>query len=114
MAAFRIVLVVMFVSILAYSGVVIANDGWIFVPTFLGDIARLKWSGQFNLDFMFLLVFSSTWLAWRHHFSLAGIGLGLLGVVTGTALLAPYVLIATLRAKGDMRVVLLGERRAAA
>lgn len=70
-------------------------------------------AGQFNLDFSCLLVFSGLRLAWRNHFSPAGIALGLLGSVGGTLVLAPYLLFASLQAKGDVRVLLLGKLRAA-
>jgi len=113
MVVFRVVLAVMFVAIVAYTGLVVSNEGAFFLPRFVADVARLGWAGQFNLDFFFLLVFASSWIAWRHHFSPAGLGLALLSVVGGTALLAPYLLVATVRAKGDMREVLLGQRRAA-
>jgi hypothetical protein len=42
-----------------------------------------------------------------------GLVLGLLGVVGGTMLLAPYLLYASFQAKGDMKIILLGRTRAA-
>jgi hypothetical protein len=112
MLAFRALLVLMIGILLAYTGVVGATHGWNLLPIFFGDIAAMKWSGQFNADFLCLLVFSGLWLAWRNHFSPAGLALGLLGLVGGTLVLAPYLLFATLQAKGDVKVLLLGKVRA--
>ena len=82
-------------------------------PVFFGDVAAMGWAGQFNLDFGCLLVLSGLWLAWRNHFSPAGLVLGVLGSVGGTLVLAPYLLFASIQAKGDVEVLLLGPVRAA-
>lgn len=113
MPAFRCLLVLMIGVVLVYTGLVGTMHGWNLLPIFFGDIAAMNWPGQFNLDFSCLLVFSGLWLAWRNHFSPAAIALGLLGAVGGTLVLAPYLLFASLQAKGDVRVLLLGKVRAA-
>ena len=112
MRAFRTLLVLMIAVFFAYTGIVGLHHGWNLFPIFFGDIVAMTWSGQFNLDFACLLMFSGLWLAWRHQFSPGGIALGLLGFVGGTSVLAPYLLLASYRAGGDMRVVLLGKARA--
>jgi hypothetical protein len=111
MAAFRILLVIMISGILGYTGIVGVNHGWNLFPVFFGDIAAMNWPGQFNLDFTCLLAFSGIWLAWRHHFTLGGLALGLLGLFGGTMVLAPYLLIASFKANGDMKEILLGKMR---
>ena len=112
MLAFRTLLVLMIGVVLVYTGVVGATHGWRLLPVFFGDIAAMTWPGQFNLDFGCMLVFSGLWLAWRHHFTPAGLALGLLGAVGGTLVLAPYLLVASVQAQGDVKVLLLGKRRA--
>jgi hypothetical protein len=52
------------------------------------------------------------WVAWRHQFSAAGLGLAVLAFFGGALFLSVYLFIQTLRAKGNVRVVLLGEARA--
>lgn len=99
--------------VLVYIGLEGATHGWNLPPIFFGDIAGMNWPGQFNLDFSCLLAFSGLWLARRNHFSPAGLALGLLGLVGGTLVLAPYLLLASLQAIGDVRVLLLGKLRAA-
>jgi hypothetical protein len=111
MAAFRILLVVMISGILGYTGIVGVNHGWNLFPVFFGDIAAMNWPGQFNLDFTCLLIFSGLWLAWRHHFTLGGLALGLLGLFGGTMVLAPYLLIVGFKANGDMKEIMLGKVR---
>jgi hypothetical protein len=108
---FRILLVSMISCVLGYTGIVGVNHGWNLFPVFFGDIAAMNWPGQFNLDFTCLLTFSGLWLAWRHHFSTGGLALGLLGAVGGTMVLAPYLLIVSVKANGNMKEILLGKVR---
>jgi hypothetical protein len=111
MTAFRALLVVLILVLFGYTGVVGLNHGWNLVPIFFGDILEMKWPGQFNLDFTCLLIFSGLWLAWRHRFSPGGLVLGACGLVGGTAVLAPYLLVASFQARGDMKELLLGKNR---
>ena len=112
MNAFRVLLVVFIVAIIGFTGVVILNHGWNLLPIFFGDMAAMTWPGQFNFDFMCFLILSGLWLAWRHHFSAGGFALGVLGVFGGIMFLAPYLLLASFRANGDMKILLLGKVRA--
>jgi hypothetical protein len=109
MLGFRGLLVAMFGVLLVYTAVVIANHGWNLLSIFFGDMAAMTWPGQFNLDFMFMLVLSGLWVAWRHRFSAAGLVLGVIAVFGGALFLSIYLLVVSLRAKGDMHEVLLGE-----
>lgn len=112
MSAFRVLLGVIFTSILIYTSIVGINHGWNLLPIFFGDMMAMTWPGQFNLDFTGFLTLSGLWLAWRHHFSPGGLLLGVLGLFGGMGVLAPYLLIARYKANGDMKVLLLGKTRA--
>lgn len=112
MGAFRLLLVIFIIGIVGFTGVVVSNHGLNLLPIFFGDMAKMTWPGQFNFDFLCLLMLSGLWLAWRHHFSLGGLALGALGLFGGIMVLAPYLLLASYRAKGDTKVLLLGKRRA--
>jgi hypothetical protein len=112
MIAFRTLLVLMFVVLSTYTAMVIGTEGWDLLSVFFADMAKMQWPGQFNLDFILMLTFSGLWVAWRHQFSAAGLGLAVLAFFGGALFLSIYLLIQTLRTKGDMRVVLLGEARA--
>ncbi|MES2096312.1 MAG: hypothetical protein V4459_06100 [Pseudomonadota bacterium] len=114
MTAFRVLLVAIFATIAGYTLIVGAHHGYALVPIFLADIAGLTWPGQFNVDFTSFLTLSALWLAWRHHFSALGLGLAVLGFFGGGLFLSAYLLIASLQAKGDIKVLMLGSRRATA
>ncbi len=106
MLPFRLLLSALLVAIAAYTGVVIAHHGLDFLPLFFGDIARLGWAGQFNLDFMGLLLLAALWVAWRHRFGAGGLALGALVLLGGTPCLCVYLLVQSLRVRGDLRALL--------
>ena len=114
MQGFRILLVTIFVVITLYTAVVIANHGPNLLPVFFGDMAAMAWPGQFNLDFMCLLMLSALWVSWRSGFSPAGLTLGTLAFFGGALFLSVYLLIESFRVKGDIAALLLGPVRAAA
>lgn len=114
MLAFRLFLLTVFLTIAAYTVYVVADHGINLLPVFFGDIARMAWPGQFNLDFACFLLLSGLWLSWRHQFRPGGLALGLCGVFGGALFLSAYLLVVSYQTQGDMRVLLLGPERAAA
>ena len=112
MALFRVYLVAVLALLAAYTLVVGLEHGWNLLPVFFAQITAVDWPGQFNLDFMTFLGLSAIWVAWRHHFSGAGLALGVLAFFGGMMFLAPYLLWASTKAGGDVRVLLLGSVRA--
>ena len=110
MTAFRTMLVLVFVAIAAYTGIVATEHGMNLLPVFFGDMARFAWPGQFNLDFMCMLALSGLWVAWRHRYSPAGLVLGLIAFFGGALFLSAYLLIESFRTQGDVRALLLGQR----
>ena len=114
MTAFRVLLVAIIVTVGAYTSVVIANHGLNLFSVFFGAMAEMGWPGQFNLDFTSMLMLSGLWVAWRHQFSGAGVALGVGALFLGAPYLSIYLLVASVRAGGDMRQVLLGSARVAA
>jgi hypothetical protein len=111
MLGFRGLVVTIFGVLTAYSAVTIANHGWNLMPVFFGDMASMAWPGQFNLDFMFMLLLSGLWVAWRHRFSAAGLALGVVAFFGGALFLSVYLFVVSLQVKGDVRELLLGENR---
>lgn len=111
MAKFRIHLMVIFVVIASYTAVTISNHGMNLMQVFFGDIAKMEWPGQFNIDFLCMLTLSGLWVSWRHQFTPAGLVLGLLALFGGAFFLSAYLLVVTARTS-DVRVLLLGEGRA--
>jgi len=113
MTVFRVLLIVLWGCIAGYTAIVVANHGFGLFPVFFGDMAAMRWPGQFNLDFMSMLTLSGLWVAWRHHFSPAGLALGVLAVFAGAFFLTAYLFVVSLQAKGDVKELLLGKERAA-
>ena len=111
MNAFRMFLVAVFVVIAGYTLVVVTSHGLNLLPVFFGDMTRMQWPGQFNLDFMCMLLLAGLWVSWRHRFSVAGVVLGLVAVLGGALFLSAYLLVESFRTKGDMRRLLLGAGR---
>jgi hypothetical protein len=107
MAGFRLLLTAAWLILATYTAIVLN-----LLPIFFGDMGELGWPGQFNLDFLCFLILSALWTAWRHAFSFAGMLLAVVALVGGAGFLLPYLLIQSVRAKGDMRVVLLGPTQA--
>ncbi len=112
MKLFRIYLVVVFACLTGYTLFVGIRHGWNLFAVFFLNIAEMSWSGQFNLDFMTFLGLSGIWVAWRHRFTCEAIVLGIVAFFGGMMFLAPYLFWASMQAKGDARILLLGKERA--
>ena len=113
MSMFRAFLVAMWLCITVYTAIVVQAHGLTLFSCFFGDMGKLNWAGQFNLDFMFMLSLSGLWTAWRHEFSGAGVALGLLAFFGGASFLSVYLLVLLAQNRGDLHKVLLGNARAA-
>lgn len=109
MTAFRIHLVVLVALVAAYTLAVMATHGANLFPAFFGAIREVDWQGQFNLDFLCMLTLSGLFVARRHRFSPLGCALGLAAFFGGVLFLGPYLLVASVRARGDVATLLLGE-----
>ncbi|MEJ2088528.1 MAG: hypothetical protein P8Y69_08665 [Gammaproteobacteria bacterium] len=108
MVAFRVLLVLMFLVIAAYTAFVIADHGIGLFPVFFGDIARMGWPGQFNVDFTCFLTLSAVWVAWRHGFTAPGLALAVLAFLGGALFLSVYLLVLSFVEGGGIRAVMLG------
>jgi hypothetical protein len=114
MTGFRLFLAVCFIAIAGYTAVTISIDGWNLLPIFFGDMAEMRWPGQFNFDFFTMLLLSGLWVAWRHQFRGAGVVLGVCAVFGGMGFLSAYLLLHSYRTGGDIAALLLGPERALA
>ena len=111
MTQLRFVLVTVLLVIVGYTIPVVANHGLGLLPIFFGDIAEMKWPGQFNLDFLGFLTLSALWLAWRNDFSSKGILLGISGFFLGAPFLCAYLLYESRHSEDDMSLLFLGPTR---
>ena len=112
MNAFRVLLIAILTTIVLYTIPVVSNHGLGLLQVFFGDIARMGWPGQFNLDFLGFLILSAFWTAWRNDFSAGGLLLSLLAFFLGAPFLTAYLLFLSFRCEGNSKVMLLGEHRA--
>lgn len=112
MTAFRILLIVIFSVIAIYTIPVVLEHGPNLFAVFFGDIAKMGWPGQFNLDFLGFLALSAFWTAWRNGFSTNGLGLGVLAFFFGAPFLTGYLLFLSVRYNGNVEMMLMGEHRA--
>ncbi len=111
MKTFRIYLIILFLTVTVYTIITVTNHGWNLIPIFFNDIAIFNWSGQFNFDLSLFLTLSALWLAWRNHFTVKGLLLGLLGAIGGMFFLSAYLFIMSFKVNNDIRILLMGEKR---
>lgn len=114
MTVFRIFLIAIVAIVTVYTGQVIANEGWNYVQTASRDLSAMGWAGQFDLDFLCMLALAGLWVAWRHHFSPAGLALGVLTFLGGAPVVSVYLLVVSMGARGDVVEMLVGKARASA
>ena len=110
MTFFRGFLIIVFFSLLIYTGITISTHGLNLLPVFFGDMKEMAWPGQFNFDFMMFLALSAVWTAWRNKFSAKGLGLAVLAFFGGMLFLSAYLFILSFKAEGSVTRVLIGDR----
>lgn len=108
MTALRLYLVLAWTALVAFTAFVIGREGMGLLGVFFGAIAEGRWPGQFNADFLSLLVLSALWTGWRNGWSVGGWALAVLAFFGGGGFLMAYLLILLHLEKGNMRSVLLG------
>jgi hypothetical protein len=99
-------LLIVAISLLGYTLVVVDHHGIDLLSVFFGDIMEMTWQGQFNLDFMCMLVFSGLWVSWRHHFGAVGIALGLCAFFGGALFLSLYLFQQLRESQGDLQTLI--------
>ena len=112
MSLFRLLLVFVILAVGIYTVPVLMEHGFTLYPIFFGDIAAMGWPGQFNVDFLAMLVMSAIYVGWREGAMDGRVGrglvLGLLAFNLGAPFLAGYLLWKS-RGKSSVRDVLVGQ-----
>jgi hypothetical protein len=103
-------LLIQTLTLLIYTGYVIAQDGLGLFQIFTDNILSLNWNGQFNLDFSCYLLLSGLWIMWRKRFSTQSILIAIPVMIMGIVVFAPYLLLLLINEKGDVKKLLLGDR----
>ncbi|WP_232223435.1 hypothetical protein [Sphingorhabdus lutea] len=103
----------MFAALLYYTIVTIgiSQNGVNLFPDFFGDMAAMEWPGQFNFDFMLMLMLSALWTAWRNNFSVSGLLLAVIAFFGGASFLSMYLLYLTFSEKRNVKAMLVGRTR---
>ncbi|HZG08694.1 MAG TPA: hypothetical protein VEZ70_06935 [Allosphingosinicella sp.] len=81
------------------------------LPTFFGDLAH-PWRAQFYADLEAHLLLVGGWMIYRERSRAVGISCALSTLLLGALFSLPYVIHASLRARGDARRLLLGSQAA--
>jgi hypothetical protein len=107
---FKTLLIVQTIGLLTYTFLVFQKEGADLFSVFINNVLSLNWSGQFNLDFLCYLILSGFWVMWRNKFGTNSIILGLVAMVLGIVIFAPYLLWLTIKENGNIKRVLIGDR----
>jgi hypothetical protein len=107
---FKSLLIVQTIGLLVYTFFAFQTEGADLFGVFTNNMLSLNWSGQFNIDFLCYLTLSGFWIMWRSKFSTKSIMLGLVAMVLGIVMFAPYLLWLTNKENGNIKRVLIGDR----
>ena len=106
-----IILLLQTLIVLAYTLYVGLQEGWIFMQVAITNLTSLTWNGQFMADFSCYLILSALWIMWRDKFSVLSIVIGLMAMVLGIIVFAPYLVWLLYKEKGLISKVLMGQRK---
>ena len=113
MTGFRTLLALAWIGVAAVTLWALAELGLAAAPvTFVQDLAH-PWRAQFYADLEAHLLLFALWIVWREPSRGRGLAFALATMLLGALFTLPYLLAASIRA-GDMRALLLGDRREAA
>ena len=79
------------------------------LQTFLSDL-RHPWRAQFYADLEAHLLLLGAWMVYRERSRSTGVACAVLTLLLGALFSLAYVLVASIRAGGDVRRLLLGDR----
>jgi hypothetical protein len=109
MVVLRLFLLLATVVIFSITIYAVSTIGINWPEVFIGDLLNAGWRSQFNTDLLIHLCLLATWICWREGFTPRGYLFGFLSIVMGGMFGFPYLLIATYKAKGDPKQIMLGE-----
>jgi hypothetical protein len=107
---FKALLFVQTHVVLVYTILAFRNDEANLFELALSNIQSLRWNGQFNLDFSCYLTLSGLWIMWRNKFTLPSIVGGIIAMIVGIIVFAPYLLYVLIKEGGDLKKLLVGNQ----
>ncbi len=96
-------LVIYWVTVVAISG-----HGFNWPAVYINDLLSTNWRSQFNTDFLIHLFLLATWVVWREGATKRGYLFGFLSIFMGGMFGFPYILYASIKARLDVKTMLLG------
>jgi hypothetical protein len=96
------------VLIYLFTAFAIYSQGLNWPSVAINDLVSLNWRSQFNFDFVIHLFLVCAWVVWREGATKRGYIFGFLSVFLGGMFSFPYIIYATVKAKGNAAHVLLG------
>ncbi|HZF94090.1 MAG TPA: hypothetical protein VEZ20_04365 [Allosphingosinicella sp.] len=110
MAIQRLLLVAGWLSIAAVTLWALFELGLLALPqTFAADLSH-PWRAQLYLDLELQLLVFAAWTVWRERSLGVGLACAAATMLLGALFTLPYLLALSIRAKGDVRRLLLGSR----
>lgn len=108
MNIFRLTLVVGWCVVFALALIATVELGLAeAVSIFFSDLAN-PWRAQFNVDLGLHLLLVAAWIVYRSPSLMAGLLFGALAIMAGGIFTFAYLVAVSLKARGDMRKILLG------
>jgi Protein of unknown function (DUF1475) len=111
MIVFRVLLAVAWLLLFYLTAVAIGTTGLKGVSIFFLDFSH-PWRAQFYSDLTLDGILAAAWIAFREGTALRAALFALLAFACGGIFTLGYIFVATFRAHGDSRALLLGHRAA--
>lgn len=108
MTTLRTFLLISTVAIYAITIIASSSHGFNWPAVALSDLAALDWRTQFDIDFIIHLLMLAAWVIWREGATAKAYAFGFLSVVMGGMFSFPYIIYASYKARGEVRLLLLG------
>jgi hypothetical protein len=110
MTGLRLFATVAWVAIAAVTLWALLEPGLLALPlTMIADLAH-PWRAQLYLDLELQLLVFAAWVVWRERSLGVGLACAAATMLLGALFTLPYLLLASIRAKGEVRRLLLGSR----
>lgn len=107
MTALRLFLIISWAFITGLTLYIMVQHGVNWPAVLFNDLLSLTWRTQFNADFVVHVMLFCSWIYWREDTPLKG-GIYAFLAIFGAIFSFIYLLVVTYKAKGDMRIILLG------
>jgi len=108
MQLFRGFLLVSWILIIGVTIYAVIQEGFNWPAVYFGDLFGHPWRSQFNADFLIHLFLLASWVYWREESKLKGAVYGFLSIFGGGMFGFMYILLASVKSKGDSKRFFLG------